>query len=279
MGHNRDRNLMTIRAVRRTGAAFWAIGLTLLIGTSANLSAGGVRQNREGVAPISMELCRDMKLHHVLNPGAVVGCDRLRLVNFGYIGFDGQLHNDGEIVVMDAVADHVLKIFVTLRNRRFPIEKAKLMNSYDGNDDASMVDNNTSAFNDRKVAGTTAISVHAYGLAIDVNPIQNPYVEHSRGILTFSPKAGARYADRKRTQSGMAETVVDVFADHGFATWGGHWRSADYQHFQVSRKMADQLARRSSAEAQTLFDRYVEAYRACRRTGRTLESCSWRDQL
>jgi hypothetical protein len=278
MGLNRDRAL-TIRAIRRTVAALPAIVFILLIGAYPKLAAGGVRQNREGVAPISMEQCRDMKLHHVLNPGAVVGCDRLRLVSFRYIGFDGQLHNDGEIVVMDAVADHVLEIFVTLRNRRFPIERAKLMNSYDGNDDASIADNNTSSFNDRKVAGTTAISLHAYGLAIDVNPIQNPYVEHSRGILTFSPKAGARYADRKRIQSGMAETVVDVFADHGFATWGGHWRTADYQHFQVSRKMADQLARRSPVEAQALFDRYVEVYRACRRTGRTLNSCAGRDQL
>jgi len=226
-----------------------------------------------------------MKLHHVLNPGAVVGCERLRLVKFGFIGFDGQLHNDGEIVVMDAVADHVLQIFVTLRNRHFPIAKAKLMNNYDGNDDASMADNNTSAFNDRKVAGTSVLSLHAYGLAIDVNPIQNPYVERSAGMLTVSPKAGAGYADRlnrlrKSTQSGMAETVIDVFADHGFSIWGGHWRNAiDYQHFQVSRKMADQLARRSSAEAQALFDRQVERYRTCRRAGLRSTVCARRDQI
>src|SRR5438067_2286884 len=102
MGLNRDCAL-TIRAIRRTVAALPAIVFILLIGAYPKLAAGGVRQNREGVAPISMELCRDMKLHHVLNPGAVVGCDRLRLVNFRYIGFDGQLHNDGEIMVMDAV--------------------------------------------------------------------------------------------------------------------------------------------------------------------------------
>ena len=73
----------------------------------------------DAVVPISPALCNQMKLRHVLNPGAPVGCDRLRLLTFGYVAFDGQPKGDGEMVVMDAVADHVLRVFVALRAARF----------------------------------------------------------------------------------------------------------------------------------------------------------------
>jgi hypothetical protein len=78
-----------------------------------------------------------------------VGCNRLRLVEFSYVRFDGQPQSDGEMVVMDAVADHVLQIFTILRSLGFPIASAKLMNHYNGDEDASMADNNTSACQNR----------------------------------------------------------------------------------------------------------------------------------
>src|SRR5205085_493219 len=107
-------------------------------------------------------------------------------------------HRDGEIVVLDAVADQALAIFAGLRMRRFPIQQARLMNAYDGDDDASIEANNTSAFNDRRVVGTDSISMHAYGVAIDINPVQNPSYDRVNGVRTLVPKAGAEYADRKR---------------------------------------------------------------------------------
>ena len=166
---------------------------------------------------------------------------------------------------MDAVADHVLQIFDTLRRRQFPIAKARLMNRYDGDDEASMSDNNTSAFNVRQIAGGGVISVHAYGLAVDINPIQNPYIKRSKGILTISPESATEYADRKSLRRGMAEAIIDVFADHGFLIWGGDWRNpTDYQHFQVSRNLVDQLVHLSSANAHALFEHEVESYRTCR---------------
>lgn len=204
-----------------------------------------------------------MRLRRVMNPGAPVGCERLRLVRFGFIGFDGQLQSNGEIVVMDAVADRVRQIFVALRSRGFPIASAKLMNHYNGDDDAAMDDNNTSSFNVRKVAGSSAISLHAYGVAIDLNPIQNPYLARSKGMLTVSPKSGADYLVRKNRRPGMAETVVNLFAEHGFLIWGGHWNNPDYQHFQVSRRMAGELAQQSAAAARAFFERRLQAYRAC----------------
>src|ERR1043166_437980 len=245
---------------------FW-LPIACLLGALSSNAAPGQAVERpkdaDRVVPISAALCNEMKVHRVMNPGAPVGCDRLRLVTFGYLGFDGQIHDDGEIVVMDAASDHVLQIFVALRTRRFPLASARLMNEYEGNDDASMDRNNTSSHNVRPVAGGTSISLHAFGLAIDLNPLQNPFLQRKEGKPTVSPKAGADYLDRKNARPGMAEPVVDLFADHGFVIWGGEWKNPDYQHFQVSRKLAGQLARASAADAKSLFERHVARYRAC----------------
>src|SRR5262249_14438119 len=169
--------------------------------------------------------------------------------------------DNGEIMVMDAAAESVQRIFTKLREIRFPIAKARLINHYDGSDDASIADNNTSAFNSRNVAGTNTLSLHAYGLAIDINPVQNPYVERTERGLRFGPPAGATYANRangKDPRLGLAESIIDVFANEGFAIWGGAWKNPDYQHFQVSRSLAEQLARLAPAQAKALFARQVK---------------------
>jgi D-alanyl-D-alanine carboxypeptidase len=259
----------------------WIIGLAVLVGLASIVTARGPYFARSGrILPISPTLCEDMRNHHVMKAGAPVGCERLKLIDFSYVGFDGQAHDDGEIVVMDAAAEHVLHIFGALRERRFPIAKAQLMNRYDGNDDASMADNNTSAFNVREITGGGLISLHTYGLAIDINPVQNPYAKRSGATLTFSPPAGAEYVNRindrpwKDARPGMAEAVVDSFAFDGFLIWGGYWDDPiDYQHFQVSRTLAERLARLSPAQAQAVFDRHVRRYRACRRTSASRSYC------
>lgn len=194
-----------------------------------------------------------MRAHHVINAGAPVGCGRLVLVGFVYVGFDGREHSDGELVVLDAVADEVLAIFAELRARRFPLQQARLMNAYDGDDDASMEANNTSAFNDRNVVGSNSISMHAYGVAIDINPMQNPAYDRIGGVRTLVPKSGASYAKRKPLRPGMAESVVKIFAAHGFTVWGGRFRDPDYQHFQIERALAQKLVHLPPAEARRLF--------------------------
>lgn len=219
---------------------------------------------QDQVGPVSAALCQDMKAHRVLNAGAPVGCDRLRLVTYGYLAFDGSPRDDGQIVVLDTVADRVLQIFIALRARKFPIASAKLMNAYDGDDDAAVEDNNTSSFNVRTVPGSTSISMHAYGLAIDLNPLQNPFIDKSNGKVDISPKAGAAYLDRRNLRPGMAESVVDLFAEHGFLVWGGEWRNQiDYQHFQVSRAMAASLVGAPPVQAKELFEQSIARYRAC----------------
>jgi hypothetical protein len=234
----------------------------------------------ESVIPVDAALCNEMKVHHVIGAKAPVGCERLDLVRFSYIGFDKQVHGDGEVVVMDAVAVHVANILRLLRERDFPIAKARLMNQYDGDDDASMADNNTSAFNDRNIANGGSVSLHAYGLAIDVNPLQNPYLTGSNGVLRISPLAGLKYVNRnadrlgKRPRAGMVEPIIDIFADNGFLIWGGYWTNPiDYQHFQISRKMAERLVAANAQEAASIFDALVQRYRDCRR-GSAGESAS-----
>jgi D-alanyl-D-alanine carboxypeptidase len=139
------------------------------------------------------------------------------------------------------------------------------METYDGDDDASMADNNTSAFNDRTIKGSASQSLHAYGLAIDLNPLQNPFVARGGKTAQVEPTAGGEYLDRSNPRNGMAESVIEIFADHGFLIWGGGWRNPiDYQHFQVDRRLAKEVSADPPGRAQTLFDSYVERYRACR---------------
>lgn len=202
----------------------------------------------------------------VLQPGAPVDCAQLQVVRFAYVDFDKVRHDDGEIMVMTAVAPQVKALFDELLKRGFPLAQARLMEHYQGNDDASMADNNTSAFNDRPITGGKAISLHAYGLAIDINPLQNPYVRRdAQGRLVYSPPDGQVYGKRMASRAGSSEQVVELFAQHGFLIWGGDWKQPiDYQHFQVSRSTAERLAKLPLPQARQLFGNSVVAYRACR---------------
>jgi len=239
---------------------------------STPVSADG---NRSYASPISKALCDEMIRHRTLMESNPVGCQRLSLVKFSYFGFDGQTHDDGEIVVMDAVADHIAKIFDALLARHFPLQKAQLLNRYDGDDEASMSDNNSSAFNDRPISGGSSLSMHAYGLAVDVNPVQNPFVQHAGRTLHVSPKQGEGFLDRTTIRPGMTEDIVDIFADNGFPIWGGDWHNpTDYQHFQTSRELAERLARASSSNAKMIFEGQVEQYHRCRQAGRSRRACT-----
>jgi D-alanyl-D-alanine carboxypeptidase len=255
------------------------VGVMVLAGVLPDTVAQTSPNDRPGLFPISAALCNDMKSHNVLHSGAPVGCDRLKLIRFEHVGFDGLLHL-GEIVVMDAAADHVRRVFGLLVEMNFPIEKARLMNYYNGNDDQAIADNNTSGFNHRNVEGGNALSLHAYGLAIDVNPKQNPYVRRNRSGIVHSvnPPSSIDYVSRPRSfanpRLGMTESVVDLFAEHGFSVWGGYWPyEVDYQHFAVSRGLAMRLARLPLANAQALFEENIRSYVACRAEGRSRSFC------
>ncbi len=158
----------------------------------------------------------------------------LRYVRVLHYGFDGEVH-EGELIVNKAIAEDIVEIFQELYEIKYPIEKMVLVDEYDADDNASMADNNTSAFNYRVVEGTDRISMHGYGLAIDINPLYNPYVHTIKGKKVITPVNGARYADRSldcEYYIKKGDALYNAFIKRGF-TWGGAWKnSKDYQHFQ-----------------------------------------------
>ncbi|MDG4788821.1 M15 family metallopeptidase [Micromonospora sp. WMMD1102] len=163
-------------------------------------------------------------------PGCPVGPDQLRRIRLGYWDFEGRPQL-GTIVVHRSVTAEVVEIFGTLYRERFPIRRLQPVDAYAGSDDRSMADDNTSGFNCRRAVSTGPAkwSAHAYGKAIDVNPVENPYLLDGRVL----PPAGAAYRDRSESRPGMAVpggTLVEAFAAAGWQ-WGGTWRSPDYQHF------------------------------------------------
>lgn len=161
----------------------------------------------------------------------------LRYVRILHTGFDDKTHI-GELIVNAAITDQVLTVFRTLYDNRYQIEKVLLVDTYGGDDEASMKDNNTSCFNYRVVEGSTHLSRHAYGLAIDINPLYNPYVTYENGQARYSPEGSEAYADRSLNLPHKigkdGDLCWQLFHEQGF-TWGGDWNSVkDYQHFQFS---------------------------------------------
>ncbi len=165
--------------------------------------------------------------------GCPVPMKHLRLIRLNYWGFDREVH-DGKLVVNKRQAHNMVEVFGKLFKKRFPIRRMKLVDAYGADDNRSMNHNNTSAFNCRNVAGTDHWSEHAYGRAIDINPVQNPFVRSDGSV---SPEKGERYADRSQDSRGMINDgggVVRAFSKVGWS-WGGYWSSAqDYQHFSAT---------------------------------------------
>jgi hypothetical protein len=157
----------------------------------------------------------------------------LRLLTMRYVGFDRQPHI-GQMVVHRRHARDIVDVFRELYDERFPIRRMQLADAYGGDDNRSMAADNSSAYNCRTVAGTSTFSDHAYGAAVDINPVENPYVA-ADGVL---PSAGRRSVDIDRSPDADAprgvivagDVVVRAFERIGWE-WGGVWNDPDYQHF------------------------------------------------
>lgn len=155
--------------------------------------------------------------------------DSLRLIAMTHHDFDGAVI-EGRLVVAHAIADDVVAIFGELFAAGFPIGKMVPISEYGGDDLASMDDNNCSAFNFRRIDGTTKLSQHSFGTAIDINPMQNPWV---RGDVVLPP-GGTAFLERGAGAPGMIarpHPVTDAFDARGW-TWGGDWlETKDFHHF------------------------------------------------
>ncbi len=171
--------------------------------------------------------------------GCTLSLDEIRYIHVLHYDFEGNI-SEGEIIVNTAVAEDVLEIFRELFDIEYPIEKMTLIDAYDADDERSMEDNNTSAFNYRFIAETTVLSNHALGLAIDINPLYNPYVYvRSDGSTFLQPYNAGDYVDRAKDNPYYIrrnDECYNIFISHGF-TWGGDWNTKkDYQHFEKKTK-------------------------------------------
>ena len=166
--------------------------------------------------------------------GCIVPYEELTYLQVLYMDFEGQ-PQVGEIICNQAIAQDLVEIFYELYQASYPIERIRLIDEYGGDDTLSMEANNTSCFNYRVVDGTSSLSRHAYGLAVDINPLYNPYVTYPNGKRRVSPASSEIYADRSLdfpAKIDKNDLCYQLFTEHGF-TWGGNWKTMkDYQHFQ-----------------------------------------------
>lgn len=209
-----------------------------------NLSAG--EQAAEGIVKSGLidrlfyaAAVDDMLLERILGnsytPNENISLSELSYLRMLYYGPDQNTYV-GEMIVNQEIAADVLEIFRTLYENQYPIERMVLIDDYNADDETSMEANNTSAFNYRTIAGSSKLSNHSYGMAIDLNPKYNPYVRTAPdGSIVCQPQSGCAYADRTREfayKIDEEDLAYQLFTQAGFS-WGGNWKSVkDYQHFE-----------------------------------------------
>ncbi len=164
-----------------------------------------------------------------------ISYEELSYLHILHYDFNGEL-TEGELICNKAIAPDLVEIFYELYRNEYQLEKVRLIDEYDGDDTSSMEDNNTSCFNYRKVEGSSSLSKHALGRAIDINPLYNPYVTYNAdGSEHISPENAQDFADRSKSfpyKIDEDDLCYKLFTEHGFI-WGGNWNSSkDYQHFQ-----------------------------------------------
>jgi D-alanyl-D-alanine carboxypeptidase len=231
------RRLLGLVRARQNGgwmnlvAALGALVALVLSGSEPRATAGRAPEFNATISRID-SATRARMIGSSWHRGCPVPVRNLRELAVSRWGFDREVHR-GWLIVQRDQARRLRAVMHRLFEARYPIRRMRVIDAYGGNDRRSMAANNTSAFNCRYVAGTTRWSQHAYGRAVDVNPVQNPYVSGSY----VSPPAGERYVDRSLRRRGMiyaGNAVVRAFAAVGWE-WGGRWTGAkDYQHFSAN---------------------------------------------
>ena len=200
------------------------------------LSLSVVAEYRADISVITPEIKQRMIKGNSYREGCPVGLKELRYLRIRHKNFSGQ-EQWGELIIHREVAEEVVKIFEALYKADYPIYQMRLVSDYQGSDWHSIEADNTSAFNCRKATGSRNYSKHAYGKAIDINPIENPYIARSGRI---SHKASLVYRKRVYRNDTAADRAVllredkavRIFKKYGWK-WGGDWSGVkDYQHFQ-----------------------------------------------
>ena len=170
--------------------------------------------------------------------GCPLPLDELRYLHVLHKDLSGKTL-EGELICNVKIAEPLIDIFTKLYAENYPIEKIRLIDEYDADDELSMRDNNSSCFNFRYVSFTNRISLHGYGLAVDINPLYNPYIKTVDGKKIIAPDNSADFEDRTKNfpyKITEDDLCCKLFAAHGFI-WGGNcWDDEkDYQHFFIER--------------------------------------------
>ena len=168
-------------------------------------------------------------------PNDVIGRNDLRYLRLMHWDYDGKTHN-GEMVCNRLIAQKLIRIFMELYRQHYPIQRIRLADEYDADDERQMRDNNTSCFCYRRVSNSKKLSYHARGLAVDINPLYNPYIRTGKdGQQIVEPATAVPYCNRQKDfnyKIVKGDLCHKLFLQNGF-TWGGSWRTMkDYQHFE-----------------------------------------------
>lgn len=195
------------------------------------------------ISQISDELFSSKLYDRSYKIDCTVPRSHLRVVKVLHKTMDGKTKK-GVLIVNKAIAQDIKEIFEQLYLNNYPIEKIRLVDEYDANDESSMTDNNTSSFNFRFISNTNRVSKHGLGLAVDINPLYNPYVFYVNKKIHVEPVAGATYADRSKKfpyKIDKKDLAYKLFKKRGFI-WGGEFsKRKDYQHFEVTDDFVKRL--------------------------------------
>ena len=215
--------------------------LSIMSGCSSDSSSSSDSENNEKtvseefyISPITDEIFARIK-GKSFKDDCTLPKDDLRYLHVLHKDLNGKEHA-GEMIVNVHIAETVLGILKKLYEANYPIEKIRLVDEYDANDEASMEDNNSSAFNFRFISHTTRISKHGLGLAVDINTLYNPYTKIVDGERIIEPVTAEPYLDRDADfpyKIEKGDLCYKLFIDAGFE-WGGEWEDRkDYQHFEI----------------------------------------------
>ena len=169
--------------------------------------------------------------------------DDLRYLHLMHKDIDGVAH-EGEMICNVYIAAALMDIFQKLYEASYPIERIRLVDDYDADDEMSMRNNNSSCFNFRFISHTTKISKHGLGLAVDINTLYNPYIKYVDGKRILEPATAEEYLDRDKRfpyKIDKESLCYELFTYHGFE-WGGNWQDRkDYQHFELPTRLTEIL--------------------------------------
>lgn len=208
--------------------------------------------------PLSPDIMKDLKKQGHWFEGCPVSRERLNLLTFSYHGFDGGVHT-GKVIVLDVIAPFAIAALKELYHKQYPLEKSGI--------EGTVSLENTAGFNCRNMVGQKQYSLHAYGLAMDINVSRNPYVgaykQSSDGQLigTIVPASAGSlsYLNRSIKRPGMNEPIVSILKKYGFIQWGGDWQdTVDYMHFQMPMGIAKHLVLLDKKSAEQLMKLVIQ---------------------